>query len=379
MSNVSGKQQICIIQLWPLHHHHFSSRIANIVSGYTDVTVIGANNIDNELYSCNVNIIQLPIQVPMKYTLCELLKLPYYILKLLFVSASILRKHSFTLFHIVYPHPCAYLLPLLYDKSIPVISDRHDIEAHPGERNILRSIFDNIESYFQHTACVHSRFGYEKVKNRYSPGKCFCIPHGDFNFISKTVSDTENETSHVVLFFGRVLRYKGIETLIESIPQVIKAIPDVLFIFAGSGEWEKYDREFDKIPDKNRELHKSYIPDSDVSQLFIRSNIVILPYYEASQSGVIPFAAAYKRCVLATRVGGIPEVIYDNETGLLIEPKNSKALTMSLIRLLKDPHLRMHLAQNLNTLFETEFSYKSLLKNYIEMYDHVLKEKESHD
>lgn len=373
MSNVPRKLQICIIQLWPRHHHHFSSRIANIVSGYADVTVIGTNNIQYELYSSNVKILQLPIQVPMKYTWLEFLKLLYYILKLLFVSKSILQKHSFSLFHIVYPHPCAYLLPLLYGKSIPVISDRHDIEAHPGEKNIFRSIFDMIEFHFHHSVCAHSRFGYEKIKNRYNFGECFCIPHGDFNFISKAGSDKENVTSHIVLFFGRVLRYKGIETLIESIPQVINAVPGVLFIFAGCGEWKKYEKELEKIPHKNKELHKSYIQDSDVSQLFTRSNIVVLPYHEASQSGVIPFAAAYKRCVLATNVGGIPEVIHDNETGLLIEPKNCNTLTMALIRLLKDPHLRMRLAQALNRQFQEEYSYKSLSKNYIEMYDHVLK------
>src|SRR5690606_35012391 len=80
-----------------------------------------------------------------------------------------------------------------------------------------------------------------------------------------------------------------------------------------------------------------------VSGLFRRASVVVLPYTDATQSGVSAMAFACSRPVIATEVGDVPEVVIEGQTGLLVPPRDAQALADAMERLIVDRALRARL------------------------------------
>ncbi len=109
-----------------------------------------------------------------------------------------------------------------------------------------------------------------------------------------------------VLLFGRLEYYKGVRVLVEAMKLVWEQRPEVRLIVAGNG------REARQIPDDPRiELRRGYIPEAEVDELFARASIVVLPYLDASQSGVGLLALGRGVPVVVTDVGELPALVPD--------------------------------------------------------------------
>jgi glycosyltransferase involved in cell wall biosynthesis len=138
----------------------------------------------------------------------------------------------------------------------------------------------------------------------------------------------------VLLFFGFVRRYKGLEVLIEAMPLVL-AQRKVTLVVAG----EFYEPVAPVrariaelgIGDAIR-LHDRYVPDEEVGDLVAAADCVVLPYRSATQSGVVLVAYAGGCPVISTAVGGLPEVVDDGVTGYLVPPEDPKALADAILR-----------------------------------------------
>jgi glycosyltransferase involved in cell wall biosynthesis len=139
-----------------------------------------------------------------------------------------------------------------------------------------------------------------------------------------------------VLCFGRIWPYKGIDYLIQAEPKLSAAVPGATITIAGTGEDFARYRAMMRNPDRFI-VHNDYIPDAQRDALFRAASAVVLPYIEASQSGVVPVAYSFARPVVLTTVGGLPDAVDDGKTGMLIPPRDSDALADALIKLLKDP------------------------------------------
>jgi glycosyltransferase involved in cell wall biosynthesis len=93
-------------------------------------------------------------------------------------------------------------------------------------------------------------------------------------------------------------------------------------------------------------IHRfAYVPFSDVPRYFAAADVLVLPYRHVSQSGVLYLALSLGLPVVATRVGALPEVIRDGESGLLVAPESPGALAGAIARVLGDPGLRRRLAE----------------------------------
>jgi glycosyltransferase involved in cell wall biosynthesis len=110
----------------------------------------------------------------------------------------------------------------------------------------------------------------------------------------------------------------------------------------------------------------------EVQQFFQRATVVVLPYLDATQSGIIPTAYMYKRAVVATKVGSIPEVVDHEVTGILIEPGNEKSLAEAVIRLLLDPNLRTSMGEAGYQKLQQELSWKSIAGKTLQVYESAL-------
>lgn len=138
----------------------------------------------------------------------------------------------------------------------------------------------------------------------------------------------------VILFFGFVRPYKGLMVLLEAMPAILKE-KDLTLIVAGEF-YEDKDAYLEKIralglTDKVVVLDR-YIPNEAVGEYFSAADLLVLPYLSATQSGITQIAYAFGTPVVATNVGGLPEVVKDGQTGYLVGPGDKDALAEAVAR-----------------------------------------------
>jgi glycosyltransferase involved in cell wall biosynthesis len=138
----------------------------------------------------------------------------------------------------------------------------------------------------------------------------------------------------VLLFFGFVREYKGLKHLLRAMPKVISKLGGVKLLVVGDFANDKQDY-LDIIAELQIEncieIYDGYIPDKEVEKFFAASDVVVLPYESATQSGIVQIAYGFEKPVVATDVGGLPEVVIDGKTGYVVPPKNSEKLAEKIV------------------------------------------------
>lgn len=144
----------------------------------------------------------------------------------------------------------------------------------------------------------------------------------------------------LVLFFGLIRPYKGLHFLIEAMPAVLREIDCSLLV---AGEFYDDKRKYTALIEKlnlaeHVRMDDVYIPNEDVHLYFAAADVVVLPYIEASQSGIVPIAYSFNTPVISTRVGGLPEAVLEGKTGMLVEPGDPAALASAIVRYYREGH-----------------------------------------
>jgi starch synthase len=258
--------------------------------------------------------------------------------------------------------------------SIPLVATVHDVERHAGERGLwaIPPVLYRWQWRWADQIIVHASAARQQLLTDYGcqPVRVHTIPIGSFDFYRTWMLTEQQEERNTILFFGRIWGYKGLQHLIEAEPLITKEVPDARIIIAGQGEpFDKY-RQAMVNPD-HFEVHNYRIPDDQVASLFQRASVVALPYVEASQSGVVPVAYAFGKPVVATRVGGLPDVVIDGQTGLLVSPSDPLSLAEAVITLLKDDTLRRRMGQRARRFAETELSWQCVAQKTYQVYQSI--------
>ncbi len=138
----------------------------------------------------------------------------------------------------------------------------------------------------------------------------------------------------LLLFFGFVRPYKGLEYLIQAMAHVRAQIDAHLLvvgeIWGSLTYYQRYAAEFgvaDAITFINR-----YVPNEELPPIFAAADVVVLPYISATQSGVAQLAFGFGKPVITTNVGGLPEVVQDGVNGLIVPPQDATALARAIVR-----------------------------------------------
>lgn len=161
------------------------------------------------------------------------------------------------------------------------------------------------------------------------------IPHGIFDYDKKADTSLpalfEKRSGHTTfLLFGRIEAYKGIDTLLEAYRQVENTVENTQLVIAGDGDFSSYYNRFKQL--HTATLINRNIKDEEVSSLFLGSRIVtVLPYRNASQSGIVNIAAMHRSLIIATEVGALPEQLGNGEFGVLLPPQNVPALVSAML------------------------------------------------
>lgn len=114
------------------------------------------------------------------------------------------------------------------------------------------------------------------------------------------------------------------------------------------------------------------VPHEKMAEIYAACNIFVLPSLSEAFPMVILEALASGRVVIATRVGGVPEIIKDRQTGLLVKPRDVNALEDSIISLIQDLNLRRRLALNGKKLVESMYGWGEIARKYLMLYNKVL-------
>lgn len=179
-------------------------------------------------------------------------------------------------------------------------------------------------------------------------------------------------SGEVVLFFGYVRRYKGLDTLLEAWPSVRARRPATLVV---AGEFYEDATPYRALADRAggdaavRWMDR-YIPDDEVEALFKAADLVVLPYRSGTQSGVTHVAYAMEVPILTTDVGGLAETVRPGETGLVVPAERPDALADGIVRFFEEglgPRMRTAIAQ-----LKREHSWETLAGHVLSLADSLV-------
>jgi glycosyltransferase involved in cell wall biosynthesis len=252
----------------------------------------------------------------------------------------------------------------------PLVVTLHDVLPHPGDRASEKTPPAVIRFGYRRATeiIVHAEHIKKEAATRLArpPETIHVIPHVA---IGPTAQGRwEEGDGRSVLFFGRIWPYKGLEWLIRAEPLVTERVPDARFIIAGKGEDVGRYRRMMRDPSRY-EIVNEFVSVKRRSALLARAAVVVLPYVEASQSGVVPLASAFETPVVATAVGGLPEAVEHGRTGLIVPPRDHRALADAIIRLLTEPVLARELGVAARGKLERECSPTVVAEKTLRVYE----------
>lgn len=239
-------------------------------------------------------------------------------------------------------------LALPFWRGMPVITTVHDIEVHPGdaETRILPVWSTNRIVRQSGDIVVHGpdlrRAALQRFRRPASSVHVLSHPaitrYRDLARTEGLVRRT-GDGSFRVLMFGRIYAYKGLAHLLTAEAILAGRIPGLRITIAGRGDDPAALAGL--MGDMRRyDLRNRFIPDAEVAQLFLDADLVVLPYVEASQSGVLHLAAAFGKPVVATDTGELGRTLRDHGMGLVVPAADPAALAGAIEQMAGDPDLR---------------------------------------
>lgn len=166
------------------------------------------------------------------------------------------------------------------------------------------------------------------------------VPHPVYNAFGTPINKHEARRSlgltddRILLFFGYVREYKGLDVLLEAMPRVLQHTQVRLLV---AGEFYHDESRYRSIVEKHGLtdhvlFHSEYLPNERVGLYFSAADAVVLPYRSATQSGIAQIAYNFDKPVLATDVGGLSEVVHDGTTGYVVPPDQPDALSRAILK-----------------------------------------------
>jgi glycosyltransferase involved in cell wall biosynthesis len=203
------------------------------------------------------------------------------------------------------------------------------------------------------------------------------IPHPLYDNFGNKVnqSDARNYLklpldSKIILFFGFIRQYKGLDLLIEAMADKRIKAKGIKLVVAG--EFYQDSKPYIELIEKleltdSLILHTNFIPDDEVKYYCCAADVIVQPYRNATQSGVTPLAYHFDKPMIVTNVGGLPKMVIDGATGLVAEP-NVESIVEHVLEYfnLGEQHFIQNLQIEKNKLSWDSFS-KSVIKLYYDI------------
>jgi glycosyltransferase involved in cell wall biosynthesis len=257
----------------------------------------------------------------------------------------------------------AWLLP----PKRPRVLTAHNPIAHEGRagqaaarRRLLRAM---------DAVVVHSSHGREQAARLGAdPSRVHVIPHGAFDYLTRQEGELPlpeglaSVEAPVVLFFGLIRDYKGVDVLLRA----WRSVPDAELWIVGMPRMDITPLR-SLAPERVRFVPR-FVDDLELPAYFRRADLVVLPYRAADQSGVLYTALAFGKPLVLSDVGGFGEV----GAGRLVPPGDEEALAASLRELVADPSARAELAGAATRAAEGPYSWDAVAQSTLALYRDLL-------
>ena len=225
--------------------------------------------------------------------------------------------------------PCYRMLTRLIHKYTKILFICHNVFPHerfPMDKMLTKMTFKHSDYFVLHSK--HDEADLLIINPKAIYRRTVIPTFSAFNKSALTPNAAREklaicEGEKVLLFFGFVREYKGLKHLLIAMPMIQKKLRDVRLLVVGDFGSDK-DTYMDLIDElaikKSISVYDEYVPDSEVEVFFKAADIAVLPYESATQSGIVQISYGFGLPVVATNVGGLPDVVTDGVTGYLVEP-----------------------------------------------------------
>jgi glycosyltransferase involved in cell wall biosynthesis len=259
----------------------------------------------------------------------------------------------------------------LLPRKHPRVLTAHDVvprEPRRGQREAFGRLARAMDA-----VVVHSEHGAERLRSELgvAPERIRVIPHGAFVHLTELPDERplpdelRPVEGPVILFFGYLSKYKGVDVLLDALQDV-----------DGAEVWIAGTPRVDLAELRERAARARatvrfiprYIPDEELPALFRRADLVVLPYREIDQSGVLYTALAFERPVVVTRVGGLAELADRHGAAIAVPPEDPRALGDALQRLVHDPGELAQLSEAAARAARDAYSWDRIARMHLELY-----------
>jgi glycosyltransferase involved in cell wall biosynthesis len=218
---------------------------------------------------------------------------------------------------------------------------------------------------------VHTRHGAELLGGR---DNVHVIPHGAFEHLTRQADERPLPPEFakverpVVLYFGVVRPYKGVDVLVEALQQV----EDAELWVVGRPLGVSMERLRRLAPPGRVRFVERYVSDAELPAFFRRAEVVALPHRNVDVSGVLFAGLAFGKAMVMSDVGGFRELVAEHGAGVLVPPGDSDALAGAIGGLLADPEERRRLEQAASAAASGPYSWERIAQQTAAVYERVL-------
>lgn len=264
----------------------------------------------------------------------------------------------------------AHLLPA---KRPRLITAHYILPPRPSRRqaSTARRLFGRMDA-----VVAHSQHGAARLRDEVGidPARVRVIPHGAFDYLTNLSeerplpADLEGAEGTVILFFGLLRSYKGLDTLLAAFREVEGA--ELWIVGNPRMDVEPLRRLAAEAPGRVRFVTR-FVEDAEIPPIFRRADLVVLPYRDAEHSGVLYTALAFGKPLVLSAVGGFPEVA-STGAARLVAPDDPAALTAALSELSGDPEARERLAAAAREAAAGPYSWDAVATQTLALYEELL-------
>ena len=345
---------------------HYATQYVNALSKFKKVYLVCPTFANKEFLSNIVQLLEINSNPSIKSFVVDTLNIFQHI-KLFF---KILKINPSAL-HFLDNHPWSIIYALAFKLlRVKIIFTQHDPIQHTEEpRKLIQTVINRLQMKIGNYIIIHSNLLKKLIskKNNISKNKIIVYPHGNYAFLLKYKQDKIKEEPNTILFFGRILKYKGLDLLLKSLLILKKEGYKFKAIIAGTGNLKPYKTLLKRLKG-NIELYNKYIKEEEIPYFFQRASIVALTYRDATQSGIIAIAYPFGKPVVVTNVGGLSEVVINKKTGFIVN-RNPEEIAKSIKRILYNPSIRKKMKRNCKKATHEILDWKKNLKKTIHIYD----------
>jgi glycosyltransferase involved in cell wall biosynthesis len=259
----------------------------------------------------------------------------------------------------------------LLPRKRPRVLTAHDVVPR-DPRHGLPSAFLRLAQAMD-AVVVHSEHGAERLRAELGvpADRIRMIPHGAFFHLTELPDERPlpDELARVegpvVLCFGYMSHYKGVDVLLDA----LRGLDGLEAWIAGVPRVDMADlRERAGQTAAKVRLMPRFVPEEELPALFRRADVVVLPYREIDQSGVLYTALAFGRPMIVTRVGGLGEVADRHGAAIAVPPEDPDALGAAIARLVHDPDERARMALAASRAAAGEYAWDGIAARHLELY-----------